>query len=113
MGNPQDNLKFIHIGGTNGKGSTCTMVSQILTEAGYKTGLFTSPFLKFFNERIKINGIPISNSDLADIASYVKNMTENMTHLYQSSLLTLLLRLNILIDKTVILLFLKLALEVN
>lgn len=76
MGNPQDNLKFIHIGGTNGKGSTCTMVSQILTEAGYKTGLFTSPFLKFFNERIKINGIPISNSDLADIASYVKNMTE-------------------------------------
>lgn len=76
MGNPQDNLKFIHIGGTNGKGSTCTMVSQILTEAGYKTGLFTSPFLKFFNERIKINGVPISNSGLADIASYVKNMTE-------------------------------------
>lgn len=76
MGNPQDNLKFIHIGGTNGKGSTCTMVSQILTEAGYKTGLFTSPFLKFFNERIRINGVPISNSDLSDIASYVKNMTE-------------------------------------
>lgn len=76
MGNPQDNLKIIHIGGTNGKGSTCTMVSQILTEAGYKTGLFTSPFLKFFNERIKINGVPISNFDLADIASYVKNMTE-------------------------------------
>lgn len=76
MGNPQDNLKFIHIGGTNGKGSTCTMVSQILTEAGYKTGLFTSPFLKFFNERIKINGVPISNSDLADIASYVKKITE-------------------------------------
>ena len=55
MGEPQKRLRFIHIAGTNGKGSTCTMVSQILTEAGYKTGLFTSPFLKFFNERIKIN----------------------------------------------------------
>src|SRR5665647_1442007 len=55
MGNPQDKLKFIHVAGTNGKGSTASMIAGILKTAGYKTGLFTSPFLEAFNERIQLN----------------------------------------------------------
>ena len=56
FGNPQEKLKMIHIGGTNGKGSTSNMLSSILQEAGYKTGLYNSPHLIDFTERIKING---------------------------------------------------------
>ena len=58
--NPHDKFKSIHIAGTNGKGSTAHMLSSIFQEAGYKIGLYTSPHLKDFRERIKINGIPIS-----------------------------------------------------
>ena len=56
---PEKNLKFIHVAGTNGKGSTSHMLASILQEAGYKTGLYTSPHLKDFRERIKINGAEI------------------------------------------------------
>ena len=56
IGDPQDNLKLAHVAGTNGKGSTCKMISNILIEHGLKTGLYTSPHLLKFNERIKING---------------------------------------------------------
>ena len=55
IGNPHKKLKFIHVAGTNGKGSVCAMLSSILTEAGYKTGLYISPFIVRFNERISIN----------------------------------------------------------
>ena len=55
LGNPQDDLKFIHIAGTNGKGSTCAFISNVLTNAGYKTGLFISPYIIDFRERIQIN----------------------------------------------------------
>ena len=55
LGNPQDKLKCIHVAGTNGKGSTCAMLESILREAGYKTGLYTSPHIKDYTERIKIN----------------------------------------------------------
>ena len=72
MGNPQDSLKFIHIAGTNGKGSTAAMSASILQKAGYKVGLFTSPCLYKFNERIQINGEPISDEDLAAVTSFVK-----------------------------------------
>lgn len=78
LGNPQDNLKFIHIGGTNGKGSTAAMLSSILGEAGYKVGLFTSPYINFFNERMQINNIPISNDELAEIATYVRPYSDEM-----------------------------------
>lgn len=64
LGNPQDELKFIHIAGTNGKGSTCALLSSVLTDAGYKTGLFISPFIVDFRERIQINGEMISESAL-------------------------------------------------
>ena len=54
---PQDKLEFIHISGTNGKGSTATFISNILIEAGYSVGLYTSPFLEVFNERMTIETI--------------------------------------------------------
>src|SRR5690606_18260232 len=56
VGNPQTQFKTIHVGGTNGKGSTSHMLAAILQQAGYKTGLYTSPHLKDFRERIRING---------------------------------------------------------
>ncbi|RLI02462.1 bifunctional folylpolyglutamate synthase/dihydrofolate synthase, partial [Candidatus Bathyarchaeota archaeon] len=65
LGNPQQSFKSIHIGGTNGKGSTSAFIAAILEAAGYKVGLYTSPHLERFNERIKINGIEISDNDAA------------------------------------------------
>src|SRR5688572_30757218 len=59
LGNPQDKLKCIHIAGTNGKGSTSHMIAAILQQAGYKTGLYTSPHIRDFGERIRVNGIMI------------------------------------------------------
>lgn len=76
LGNPQKKLKFIHIAGTNGKGSTAIMLSEILTHAGYKTGLFTSPYIEIFNERIKIDGEMIDNNSLADITTKIRNVIE-------------------------------------
>lgn len=73
LGNPQEKLSFIHVAGTNGKGSVCAMTASILMSAGYKTGLFTSPFIQVFNERIQINGKNIPDADLAKIATQVKN----------------------------------------
>ncbi|WKY43963.1 folylpolyglutamate synthase/dihydrofolate synthase family protein [Eubacteriaceae bacterium ES2] len=76
MDNPQKKLKFIHIAGTNGKGSTSTMTATILKEAGYKTGLFTSPFLEKFNERIQINNTPIDDAGLISATEFVKERIE-------------------------------------
>ena len=78
IGNPQENLKVIHIAGTNGKGSISTMLNAVLSKSGYKTGLYTSPFLEKFNERIKINGIDISNEDIAYYVSVVKDKIDIM-----------------------------------
>lgn len=64
--NPQDRLKFIHIAGTNGKGSVCAMLSSALVAAGYKTGLFISPYITDFRERIQINNCMVSESVLTD-----------------------------------------------
>ncbi|MCI4443326.1 MAG: bifunctional folylpolyglutamate synthase/dihydrofolate synthase [Lentimicrobium sp.] len=66
LDNPQKNLKCIHVAGTNGKGSTSHMLASILEEAGYKVGLYTSPHLKDYRERIKINGIEISEDFVCD-----------------------------------------------
>ena len=60
MGNPEKRLKFVHIAGTNGKGSTAAMIASILRKAGYCTGLYTSPFLFRFNERMNVNGVDIA-----------------------------------------------------
>ncbi len=78
LGNPQESLKFIHVAGTNGKGSFCAMLSSILMDAGYKVGTYTSPYILEFNERISINGQMIPNDDLAEICAYIKPFTEKM-----------------------------------
>lgn len=64
MGNPQDRLKYIHVAGTNGKGSVCAMLSSVLVASGYKTGLFISPYITDFRERIQINNAMISKEEL-------------------------------------------------
>jgi dihydrofolate synthase / folylpolyglutamate synthase len=71
LGNPQDGLKTIHIAGTNGKGSVSHMLAAILQQAGYKTGLYTSPHLKDFRERIRINGIPCSEQFVIDFTQKI------------------------------------------
>lgn len=72
LGNPQDKTKFIHVAGTNGKGSVSSMIASILRASGKNVGLYTSPFIEVFNERIQINGENISDEDLARIATRVK-----------------------------------------
>src|SRR5277367_2645804 len=64
-GRPQDNLRFIHVAGTNGKGSTCAMLESIYRAAGLRVGLFTSPHLVAFGERIQVNRQPVSKPDVA------------------------------------------------
>ncbi len=78
MGNPQDDLRFIHVAGTNGKGSTSNYIASVLVSEGYDVGLFTSPFLEVFNERIRLNGISIENADLAVCTEYVKHFVDKM-----------------------------------
>ena len=78
LGCPQNDLKFIHIAGTNGKGSCAAMTASILSAQGYKTGLYTSPYIEVFNERIRINGEMISDDELAYFVERVKTvMLEN------------------------------------
>jgi len=76
MGNPHKKLKFVHVAGTNGKGSTVSFISSILINSGYKTGMYTSPFIERFTERIRINNEEILQDELARIAEYVKNKVE-------------------------------------
>ena len=64
MGRPQDALRIVHVAGTNGKGSTCAYLSSVLASAGFKTGLFTSPYVEVFEERIRVDGENISRGDL-------------------------------------------------
>ena len=78
LGNPQKKLKFIHVAGTNGKGSFCSMLASVLKESGYKTGLYTSPYITKFNERMAINGKPISNKELVEITEIVKSCADKM-----------------------------------
>lgn len=79
LGDVQDTLRVIHVAGTNGKGSFCAMLSRILIEAGYSVGMFTSPYVKSFNERIQLNGEPISNDDLAYFTSRVAPIADAMS----------------------------------
>lgn len=78
LGRPQDKLKFVHVAGTNGKGSFCTMMSEILKSAGYKTGLFTSPYVFDFRERIQINGGMIGEEELCEITAQVREAAEKI-----------------------------------
>lgn len=89
LGNPQDNLKCIHVAGTNGKGSVCAIIATILDQAGIKVGLYTSPHIFNYTERIQINGCRISEDDFA---KYVFNICEladkNKIHLTEFEILT-------------------------
>ncbi len=78
LGNPQDQLKFIHVAGTNGKGSVSSYIASCIECAGYDVGLYTSPFLERFNERIKINGIDIPDEVLGRITASVKVACDKM-----------------------------------
>ena len=78
MGNPQDNLKFIHIAGTNGKGSVCKLLSAVLTAQGYKTGLFISPYITDFRERIQINDEMISKEALTQAVEETYPLVEKL-----------------------------------
>lgn len=72
LGNPQDKVKTVHVTGTNGKGSTCYYLSNLLKKAGQKTGLFVSPYVREFNERIQLNGQDIPDSSLVKMANEVQ-----------------------------------------
>ena len=78
LGNHQQGLKFVHIAGTNGKGSCAAMTASVLKAAGYKTGLYTSPYLYRFNERMQINGKQIDDDVLAELVTRVKPVAEAM-----------------------------------
>ncbi len=77
-GNPKDNFMSIHIAGTNGKGSTSAMIASLLIEAGYKVGLYTSPHLIRFNERIRVNGIPITDEKIVEFMSQYKSAIDEI-----------------------------------
>ena len=72
IGNPQQSFKSIHVAGTNGKGSTCANLASILKNANYTVGLYTSPHLVHFNERIRVNGLPISDNNILKFISQVR-----------------------------------------
>lgn len=78
LDNPHLKLKTIHIAGTNGKGSTVTYLRSVLQDAGYTVGTFTSPYIETFHERISLNGVPISNDDLAWCANVIKPIVEEI-----------------------------------
>jgi len=79
IGNPEKELKCIHVAGTNGKGSVCAMIFCILKEAGYKVGLYTSPHLKRFNERIRVNGHFITDKEIVEYFLKVKPFITNQS----------------------------------
>jgi len=78
LGNPEKSLKFVHIAGTNGKGSTAACVAAVLEKAGYKTGLYTSPYIIRFNERMQINGEQISDDDLVALTDAIRPFADAM-----------------------------------
>ncbi|MBQ8345634.1 MAG: bifunctional folylpolyglutamate synthase/dihydrofolate synthase [Clostridia bacterium] len=79
LGHPERDLKFIHVAGTNGKGSFCAMTESILRQAGYRTGLYTSPYIRTFHERMQVNGENISDEELAELTEYVRPVADSMT----------------------------------
>ena len=79
LGDPQRGRKFVHVAGTNGKGSTCACIASVLRAAGYRVGLNTSPYLMTFHERIQVNGALISDEELASLAEEIRPAAEAMT----------------------------------
>ena len=89
LGDPQKKLRFVHVAGTNGKGSTCAMTERILREAGYRTGLYPSPYIEDFRERIQVNGEYVTEESLIEITDIVASAADDMTdHPSQFELIT-------------------------
>ena len=78
LGNPEKKLKFVHVAGTNGKGSTCAMIASVLQAAGYRVGLNTSPYLVTFHERIAVNERMISDEELGELTEEIRPAAEAM-----------------------------------
>lgn len=78
LGNPEKRTRFVHVAGTNGKGTTCTLVANVLRAAGYRTGLYTSPYVLDFRERFRINGEMISKDDVIDEVARVASVAERL-----------------------------------
>lgn len=78
LGDPHKQLRFVHVAGTNGKGSTVAMLSACLQAAGYRVGMFTSPFINRFNERIQINGQSIPDQDLVALVERIRPTADSM-----------------------------------
>ncbi|MGJ5711755.1 bifunctional folylpolyglutamate synthase/dihydrofolate synthase [Staphylococcus auricularis] len=78
LDNPQHNIRGIHVGGTNGKGSTVAYLRAALVDNGYEVGTFTSPFIETFNERISLNGVPSSDDEVVELVQIVKTVSEDM-----------------------------------
>lgn len=81
LGHPEERLKFVHIGGTNGKGSTAALMESVLRKAGYRTGLYTSPFINRFNERIRVDGQEITDEALELIVNEIRPFADAMEDL--------------------------------
>ncbi|NMM63181.1 bifunctional folylpolyglutamate synthase/dihydrofolate synthase [Clostridium sp. P21] len=81
LGNPHKKIKYIHVAGTNGKGSVTAMISKILMESGFKVGMYTSPYLEEFEERIQINGTNISKEALSNIVTEVSKAVDKVIEL--------------------------------
>ena len=79
LGSPERGLRFVHVAGTNGKGSFCSMLDSILRAAGYNVGLYTSPYITEFSERMRVGGENISRDELAEITEYVRPIADAMT----------------------------------
>ncbi len=89
LGDPQRHLRFVHVAGSNGKGSTCAMIERILREAGYRTGFFPSPYIEDFRERIQVSGEYITEEALCEITERVRAEAEAMEdHPSQFELIT-------------------------
>ena len=78
LGNPEKKLKFVHVAGTNGKGSTAACIAAVLQQAGYRTGLYTSPYINRFNERMQINGEEIADDELERVVDAIRPFADAM-----------------------------------
>ncbi|MGZ4107906.1 MAG: bifunctional folylpolyglutamate synthase/dihydrofolate synthase, partial [Tumebacillaceae bacterium] len=79
LGNPHQRLKFLHVAGTNGKGSTCAYLARILEAAGYRVGLYTSPYLEQFNDRMSVSGENISDTELTELVAQLRPVVEEVS----------------------------------
>ncbi len=102
LGNPHKKLKVIHVAGTNGKGSTSAMIADTLKRAGYKTGLYTSPHLVKFNERIQINRKPIEDAELSRLIEQIRSLGVNLTFFEYATVIAFLYFFNQKVDYVVL-----------